>query len=344
VGVNSETNRIYVTNTARYGDSLTVIDGMTNSVIANVEVGNFPFGVGINEKTNKIYVANLSSDKVSVIDGETDSVISTVGVGENPYMVGVNSITNKIYVTNFDDDNVSVIDGETDSVITVITVGNQPYGVGVNPQTSRIYVTNRWDGCVSVIDGATNSIVYSILDLNLGIEGICVNPEINHIYVANASNNNISVINGETNSMIASIDVGDRPIRIATNPKTNMVYVSCYYDGTIWVLHDGGSGVEGSILNSQNLSLNIDPNPFSNITQFVLNLPADSRGEDAKFLIYNVSGRLVKTFSLVSNHYNPVTFTWDGISDSGGLLSSGLYFGVLKYGEDEIQKKIIMIK
>src|SRR5205814_2130305 len=78
VGVNPNTNRIYVANTNN--NNVSVIDGSTNSVIATVAVGSVPIGVGVNPNTNRIYVANINNNTVSVIDGGTNSVIATVAV------------------------------------------------------------------------------------------------------------------------------------------------------------------------------------------------------------------------------------------------------------------------
>src|SRR6266480_2274598 len=56
VGVNPNTNRIYVSN--RSSNNVSVIDGSTNTVIATVGAGTIPFEVGVNPTTNRIYVAN----------------------------------------------------------------------------------------------------------------------------------------------------------------------------------------------------------------------------------------------------------------------------------------------
>jgi YVTN family beta-propeller protein len=67
VGVNSSTNRVYVAN---YGDNtVSVIDGSTNAVVATVGVGTSPIGVGVNSSTNRVYVANNGDNTVSVIAG-----------------------------------------------------------------------------------------------------------------------------------------------------------------------------------------------------------------------------------------------------------------------------------
>ena len=55
-------------------NTVSVIDGKTNRVTANVTVGNSPYGVSVNPSTNIAYVANYDDNTVSVIDGKTNRV------------------------------------------------------------------------------------------------------------------------------------------------------------------------------------------------------------------------------------------------------------------------------
>src|SRR3989304_251605 len=87
VGVNSSTNRIYVTNLT--GNTVSVIDGATNTVTSTISVGSDPFGVGVNSSTNRIYVG--TSNTVSVIDGTTNTVTATISFESGTTYVGVNS-------------------------------------------------------------------------------------------------------------------------------------------------------------------------------------------------------------------------------------------------------------
>jgi YVTN family beta-propeller protein len=64
VGVNPITNRIYVANGS---NTIAVIDGANNTVVATATVGSSPSGVGVNPASNRIYVANSGSNTVSVI-------------------------------------------------------------------------------------------------------------------------------------------------------------------------------------------------------------------------------------------------------------------------------------
>jgi len=149
VGVNSTTNRVYVTS--EISNTVSVIDGASSIVVATVSVGKTPYGVGVNPTTNRVYVSNFYSDNVSVIDGASNTIVATVPVGSNPIGVGVSPTTHRVYVANYHSDTVSVIDGASNTVVATVPVGSRPNAVGVNPTTNRVYVANEGSNIVSVI-------------------------------------------------------------------------------------------------------------------------------------------------------------------------------------------------
>ena len=88
---------------------MTVIDGVSNTVIATVTVGSDPYGVAVNSVTNKIYVVNYCgndlscstySGTVTVIDGVSHMSPPPLPSGLALTPPVVNSVTNKIYVAN----------------------------------------------------------------------------------------------------------------------------------------------------------------------------------------------------------------------------------------------------
>src|SRR3972149_7042684 len=81
VGVNSSTNRIYVSH--YNSNTVSVIDGATNTVSSTISVGSHPFGVGVNSSTNRIYVANSNSNTVSVIEDSPSSPTLATGSATN---------------------------------------------------------------------------------------------------------------------------------------------------------------------------------------------------------------------------------------------------------------------
>ncbi|HET7768529.1 MAG TPA: beta-propeller fold lactonase family protein, partial [Chloroflexota bacterium] len=157
VAINPTTNRIYVASLS--GDSVTVVDGQTHTVIATVATGDGAVGVAVNPTTNRVFVANGNASTVSVIDGATNQVIATVPVGPNPTGIAVNANFNHIFVTNRDADTVEVLDGASPSfgVYARLSVGAKPFNLAVNPTTNRVYVANNAGASVTVIQDYATS-------------------------------------------------------------------------------------------------------------------------------------------------------------------------------------------
>jgi YVTN family beta-propeller protein len=335
--VDTVRNLIYA---ASISDSIVyVIDGGTDSIISDIKVQYYPYGIGVNQVTNKIYVAHAYYNNVFVIDGSTDSVIDTILVGDGPLAVAVNPATNRIYTS--EQFRVSIIDGEGDSLITFLSTVIGPGMIGVNPITNLIYVPGQSRDEVHVLDGATNAWIDTVEVGNYCIAA-CVNPQINRIYVSNYYVDSVSVIDGSSDSVVSFIGVGDTPRTICVNPKTNKIYVCCYNEGTVWVLEDLTDGIEDAPTSLLPLNFSVSPNPCSGSTEFVLNIPLGSG--DVSFSIYNVAGTLVKSFSLGGGVSSPITLSWDGKGDNGKKCVSGVYIGVLKAGDSKpLQGKILLV-
>jgi YVTN family beta-propeller protein len=145
---------VYVANIE--SNTVSVISGSTNQVIATIPVGTFPQYVAFNPNTGNVYVLNPGSGTVSVISA-SNQVIATIPVGIDPEGVAVNPNTGNVYVTNFDSNTVSVISA-SNQVIATIPVGGAPRGIAVNPNTGNVYVGNeREPSTVSVISTAASS-------------------------------------------------------------------------------------------------------------------------------------------------------------------------------------------
>ncbi|MEI5873597.1 YncE family protein [Bacillus paranthracis] len=222
-------NRIYVTHPNN--DTVSVIDGSSNVVIAAIGVGDSPYQVAVNPVTNRIYVTHPNNGMVSVIDGLTNALITAIPVNEFPERITVNPVTNRIYVTHREINIISVVDGFTNTVIATLPLAsNQLVGITVNPVTNRIYASNFKigveQGSVIVIDGSSNAVIETI-PVQLS-SGIAVNSITNRIYAIRLDGP-ILVIDGFTNTVISSIrGASEARFEIAVNPFhpfTNRVYV-----------------------------------------------------------------------------------------------------------------------
>ena len=63
-------------------NTVSAIDGSTNTVIKNIHVGSHPRGIAFDSDNGNLYVTNEGSYTVSVIDGSTNTVVDTIPVGE----------------------------------------------------------------------------------------------------------------------------------------------------------------------------------------------------------------------------------------------------------------------
>ena len=89
----------YITNEA--GNSVSVIDIPTDTVIATIPVGTGPVGVAVSPDGTKVYVPNNGNNNVSVISTATNTVIASVPVGDFPLGVAFTPDGTKVYVTNY---------------------------------------------------------------------------------------------------------------------------------------------------------------------------------------------------------------------------------------------------
>ncbi|MDV6278780.1 YncE family protein, partial [Rhodococcus erythropolis] len=90
--------RVYVTNVV--GDSVSVINTVTDTVTATIPVGNSPSAVAITPNGAHAYVTNTVGNSMSAIDTTSDTVTATVPVGHSPGGVAITPNGTHAYVTN----------------------------------------------------------------------------------------------------------------------------------------------------------------------------------------------------------------------------------------------------
>jgi YVTN family beta-propeller protein len=244
VAVTPDGSKVYVTNGGddnpvfgvTFGDTVSVIDTATNTMVATIGVGANPFGVAVTPDGSKVYVTNrgdnpLFGGTVSVIDTATNTVVATIGVGILPRGVAVTPDGSKVYVAN-DNSSVSVIDTATNTEVATITfdpdplygVWPSPYGVAVTRDGGKLYVVSDSVGTVLVIDTATNTVTARITT-GPRPSGVAVTPDGSKVYVANSASTTVSVIDTATNA-VATINVGSNPVGVAVTPDGSKVYVA----------------------------------------------------------------------------------------------------------------------
>ena len=200
IAANPVTNRVYVANI--WSNTVSVIDGITNAVIATIPVGELPYSVAVNAATNKVYVANQGETVfepgiVTIIDGVTHET-ATITAGIQPAFVAVNTTTNKVYVLGGQaNGDITVVDGATGAT-THVSIPYGPWGIAalssiaINETTNRVYVTDNDSTNLLVIDGATNQV--TLRPVGTYPVFVSVNPANNRVYVSNSNDAAVTVI------------------------------------------------------------------------------------------------------------------------------------------------------
>lgn len=107
VAVNPFTSEAYVTNET-FAPSTIAIVNMTNAkVVANIPVGNNPFGVCVDIFTNLVFVTNTQDSTVAVVNGYTKTKVGSVTASS--FQIDCNPATRMVYAGANGDQFVHVI-------------------------------------------------------------------------------------------------------------------------------------------------------------------------------------------------------------------------------------------
>jgi len=234
LSINPETNRIYVANSA--GGTVSVIDGVSDSVIATVKVGALPTVIAANPANNKVYIARTFSNSMPVIDGVTNSV-ETIEPGIQADAIAVNSATNRLFMLNYESGNVTVLRG-SDNAPSKIPTSAHLWGIGINPVANKIYAGNTGGPVLTIVDGSqqkpTEAAVGQIPC------AIAVDSKAGRVYVANYAGDSVSVLDAATDVVLATIRTAAHPQAIAVDPQTHMVFAVSTRANTVTVI-DGST-------------------------------------------------------------------------------------------------------
>src|ERR671930_1513100 len=147
--------------TTRYSDTTAVIDTSTNTVVAEIPVGDFPVRITKTPNQLKAFVCNGHSSSVSVLDTVARTNIATIPVGEGPGEEAVTPDGARLFVVHQRGQHglgcpVHVIDTATYAEINrVYLPGNWCKDILFTPDGRFAYVANQSAGQVDVIDTPT---------------------------------------------------------------------------------------------------------------------------------------------------------------------------------------------
>jgi YVTN family beta-propeller protein len=213
-----------------------------------------------------------------------------------------------VYITERSGDLLRVIDKATLTEFTTVAVGDDPWGLDVTLDGSKLVVTCEDDATVHVIRTADWSSTVIALPADADPTDVDILEDQRLAFVAGgdiAGTDRIYVIDLADDTLLTSFEVGGKPVCIAVEPQ----------------MYSATAGVGDETVAA--LRLECRPNPFNPKTLISYYVPEDC---EVSLGVYDAAGRKVATLEDGAAEAGEHETSWDGKSDDGLTVATGVYF------------------
>jgi YVTN family beta-propeller protein len=246
---------IYVSN--EESNDITVIDGSTDTAVANLFVGKRPRGLKLSPDGKNLFVAlsgspmsppgsdesklpppDRAADGIAIVDLASGRVVRTLSTGDDPESFDITQDGRLMFVSNEDAATATAVALPSGHVERVIPVGGEPEGVRIRPDGKFVYVTSEADNEVAAIDLASQKVIARI-GTGPRPRGIAFTPDGSRAYVTAEQGASVTVIDATQHRAIGEIPIaasGAKPMGIAISADGRTAYVSCGRGGVIAVI------------------------------------------------------------------------------------------------------------
>ena len=259
VAVDPTSHVAYVANAN--DNSLSVIDGATDTVTHTVGVGVGPFAAAVDPTRHVVYVTEPFSDTVSVVSEVSNTVTHTLGfaTGTEPDAVAVDPATHTAWVANANVPTVTVIDEVSNAVTHTIATSDYAYAIAIDTTTHTVYVPDIDIGDVSVIDEASNTVTH-VIPVGGGPSPVAVDPSTHTAYVVDEENNKVLVFDEASNAVTHTIPVDSGANAVAVDPGTHTAYVAVGENNEVMVIDEASNTVTQDVaVGSDPVAVAVDP-------------------------------------------------------------------------------------
>ena len=126
------TSRIYVTNSA--GDTVTVVDPVTNKVVQTISGIEVPHGVNFSKDVKQVYISNESESVLDIVDQKSGKIVNKVPLSGHPNNIAVTKDGRNIVVCIATAPGaLDVVDTASMKVVKTIPVKGPLHNVYITP-------------------------------------------------------------------------------------------------------------------------------------------------------------------------------------------------------------------
>ena len=230
------TGNIFVTN--EKDDTVSVINPESLEVVATIDVGERPRGIGFSPDGSELYVAVSEENAIAVIDPVAMTVVRKFESGDDPETFDVHPNGN-IYISNEDDAKASVFDPNTGEQVAVIKVGIEPEGVAASPDGKWVVVTSESTSMLHFIGVPEHKIKHNVL-VGARPRSAVFSGDSKFVYATSEISGEVKKIDTATGKIVLKNYLGDdkaKPMQILMSKGEDHVYVAGGRANKVFVLN-----------------------------------------------------------------------------------------------------------
>ncbi len=141
---------------------VTVLDTVTNRVVAQLKTGAGHHEIVLNDDDSFAFVTNKDAGTISIIDVRKLAVAKEIRVGAQPVSIAFSSLGKTVYVANEGDGTIAAIGGSRLEVLARIPVEPGLRSVRISPDGRYGFALNTAKNQVYVFDLSSNRVVHKI--------------------------------------------------------------------------------------------------------------------------------------------------------------------------------------
>ena len=136
---NTRNDKLYWSGNSR--DTVCVIDGVGDTIVAELPAGPGPLGLCYDSVSNRVYCANIGGGTMTVFDGSSDTVVATIAVTDGPHVLAYAPDIHRIFYTSWARKGLWAVDCESNRPDTSfhVDVDNENFVLCYNPDDQRVY-------------------------------------------------------------------------------------------------------------------------------------------------------------------------------------------------------------
>jgi len=240
-------NKVYVPSDVE--GAVAVIDGVGDSLLRFLEVGDYPMALAYSPVNNELYCAVSRDDEIAVFDAGPDTLIKLIEVGTWPLALGYNPVSNKVYSGN-ENGVIDVIDCHTDTVLVSLDLAiGDPMFFVFDSVDNRIFCFSSFSSTVPAISGSADTVAGWVTfhgDV-YDPDPACYNPQQNRIYIRGRGADNVFVVDPATSEHVAAFQMRPAPAEGCYVGSLDKFYCSDEESGLIDVVNCSTDSLERGV-------------------------------------------------------------------------------------------------